>query len=223
MAAVEAMACRASTSRVVWQTYHAIRDVPVSFLETFRVEKGLDVTRLPSESCDLSTGCLRGAEMSLGRFIGPVLAVELSHARSPPPHAGDLRAPIIGTPTAVATGRRHMVERDNVRIARQSWDAWNARDIEGVLKTLDEKPVWETDTLPAPVVGREGYRQAMRMYITAFPDLHFAIDQLLPSGDYVVSQYTATGTHNGDLMGIRQRSVRLRSMAAPSWRFGTVR
>jgi steroid delta-isomerase-like uncharacterized protein len=70
------------------------------------------------------------------------------------------------------------------------------------LKLLDEKHVWETDTLPAPVVGRDGYRQAMQMYITAFPDLHFRIDQMLPSGDYVVTRYTATGTHNGELMGI---------------------
>jgi len=95
-----------------------------------------------------------------------------------------------------------MAEQDNVRIIRESWDAWNAHNIDGVLKSLDEKHVWETDTLPAPVVGRDGYRQAMQMYITAFPDLQFRIDQLLSSGDHVVSRYTATGTHNGDLMGI---------------------
>ena len=64
--------------------------------------------------------------------------------------------------------------------------------IDDVLKNLDEKHVWETDTLPAPVVGRDGYRQAMQMYITAFPDLHFRIDQLLSSGDHVVSRYTAS-------------------------------
>jgi predicted ester cyclase len=42
----------------------------------------------------------------------------------------------------------------------------------------------------------------MEMYITAFPDLRFSVDQLLCSGDYVVTRYTATGTHRGDLMGI---------------------
>ncbi len=95
-----------------------------------------------------------------------------------------------------------MSDHDNLRIARQSWDAWNAHDVDGVLKVLDEKHVWETDTLPAPVVGRDGYRQAMQMYLTAFPDLRFSIDQLLSSGDYTVTRYTATGTHRGDLMGI---------------------
>jgi steroid delta-isomerase-like uncharacterized protein len=97
----------------------------------------------------------------------------------------------------------NMGEQENVRVVKETWDAWNAYDIEGLLKLLDEKHVWETDTLPAPVVGRDGYRQAMQMYITAFPDLHFRIDQMLPSGDYVVTRYTATGTHNGELMGFQ--------------------
>jgi ketosteroid isomerase-like protein len=37
----------------------------------------------------------------------------------------------------------HMSEQDNVRIARQLWDAWNAHDVDGMLKHLDEKHVWE--------------------------------------------------------------------------------
>jgi steroid delta-isomerase-like uncharacterized protein len=95
-----------------------------------------------------------------------------------------------------------MSDQDTLRIARQLWDAWNAHDVDAVVKTLDEKHIWETDTLPAPVVGRDGYRQAMHLYLTAFTDLRFSIDQLLPSGDYAVTRYTATGTHRGDLMGI---------------------
>ena len=32
-----------------------------------------------------------------------------------------------------------MSEQDNLRIARQGWDAWNAHDVAGWLKTLDEE------------------------------------------------------------------------------------
>ena len=95
-----------------------------------------------------------------------------------------------------------MSEQANVQIARDGWDAWNAHDVNAWLKILDEKHVWETDTLPAPLIGRDAAGQAMRMYLAAFPDLRFTVDQLLSSGDYVVSRYTATGTHRGDLMGI---------------------
>jgi len=115
-----------------------------------------------------------------------------------------------------------MSEQDNLRIIRQGWDAWNAHDVEAALKVLDEKHVWETDTLPAPVVGRDGDRQAMQMYLAAFPDLRFSIDQLLSSGDYAVTRYTATGTHRGDLMGIAQTGG-LRHMGALSSRSGTAR
>jgi ketosteroid isomerase-like protein len=55
-----------------------------------------------------------------------------------------------------------MAEQDNVRIVRESWDAWNAHNIEDVLKMLDEKHVWETDTLPAAVVGRDGIGKRCR-------------------------------------------------------------
>jgi predicted ester cyclase len=93
-----------------------------------------------------------------------------------------------------------MSEQVNVQIARDGWDAWNAHDVNAWLKIIDEQHVWETDTLPAPLIGRDAAGQAMRMYLAAFPDLRFTVDQLLSSRDYVVSRYTATGTHQGDLI-----------------------
>jgi predicted ester cyclase len=72
----------------------------------------------------------------------------------------------------------------------------------GQLKLLDENHLVESDTVPEPVRGREPYRQFMVMYLRAFPDLHFTIDQMVASGDYVVTRYTATGTHRGELQSI---------------------
>jgi steroid delta-isomerase-like uncharacterized protein len=95
-----------------------------------------------------------------------------------------------------------MGEQDNLRIARAGWDAWNAHDVAAALKTVDEHHVWESDTLPAPIVGREAYGQAMQMYITAFPDIRFTVDQIFASGEVVVSRWTASGTHKGPLMGV---------------------
>ena len=125
----------------------------------------------------------------------------MSYARSPPYLTANFVAPNTGAHRRDES-EAAVAEQDNLRIVRESWAAWNAHDVEGALKILDEKHVWETDTLPAPVVGRDGSRQAMQMAISAFPDLQFRIDQLLASGDHVVTRYTATGTHNGDLMGI---------------------
>ena len=40
------------------------------------------------------------------------------------------------------------------------------------------------------------------MYRSAFPDVHFTIEDLFAAGDKVVSRWTARGTHKGELMGI---------------------
>jgi predicted ester cyclase len=50
--------------------------------------------------------------------------------------------------------------------------------------------------------GLEAYKQFILMYITAFPDARFTIDDIIAEGDTVVVRYTARGTHQGNLMGI---------------------
>jgi steroid delta-isomerase-like uncharacterized protein len=95
-----------------------------------------------------------------------------------------------------------MSEPENLQISRQLWDAWNAHDPAGYLKFLDANYVIESDTIPQPIRGLEAARGFMQMYVDAFPDLHFSIDQMIASGDTVVTRWTATGTHRGPLMGI---------------------
>ncbi len=48
----------------------------------------------------------------------------------------------------------------------------------------------------------------MQMYVSAFPDLHFDIDQIFGDGDFVATRWTATGTHRGELMGIKPTNRR---------------
>ncbi len=95
-----------------------------------------------------------------------------------------------------------MAEQDNIRVVREAFDAWNAHDVERQLKLVDENHIVESDTIPQPTRGREGLRQFMQTYFVAFPDLHFDLDQVLGSGDFVTARWTATGTHRGDLMGV---------------------
>jgi len=103
-----------------------------------------------------------------------------------------------------------MSDQDNLRTTRNAFDAWNAQDPDRYLTYLDEKWIAESDTMPAPVRGHAAAKEFMRLYVTAFPDLHFDIDQMLASGEFVVTRWTATGTHRGALMGIaptNRRSV----------------
>ena len=96
-----------------------------------------------------------------------------------------------------------MSEQDNMKHARQIFDAWNSHDAERYVKLLDEKSAIESDTIPQKtLVGRDAARQFFLVYVRAFPDLHFDIEQMLTAGDFVVVRWTATGTHRGDLMGL---------------------
>ena len=50
--------------------------------------------------------------------------------------------------------------------------------------------------------GPEGVRAEVSLFRNAFPDLIFAIEDVITEGDKVVTRISATGTHKGDLPGI---------------------
>src|SRR2546423_10478011 len=50
--------------------------------------------------------------------------------------------------------------------------------------------------------GPEGVRQEVSLYRNAFPDLVFAIEDIIAEGDKVATRITASGTHERDLPGI---------------------
>jgi len=53
--------------------------------------------------------------------------------------------------------------------------------------------------LPA---GRDGVRRVVQMLRTAFPDLHYAIEDLVVGPDAVAARTTMTGTHLGPFFGV---------------------
>jgi steroid delta-isomerase-like uncharacterized protein len=55
---------------------------------------------------------------------------------------------------------------------------------------------------PEEIRGPEGFKSYVGVYRTAFPDLRITIEDQVAEGDKVVTRWTASGTHQGDLMGI---------------------
>jgi steroid delta-isomerase-like uncharacterized protein len=102
-----------------------------------------------------------------------------------------------------------MSEQENLRVNREAFAAWNAHDVDRFIALLDAEFVWESDTLPEPLRGREAAAQAMQMYVRAFPDLHFDIEQEIASGDDVVVRWRVVGTHQGEFMGIAPTNARI--------------
>jgi predicted ester cyclase len=77
---------------------------------------------------------------------------------------------------------------------------------QGVLHVADELIAPECINHEAPPGANNRGPESLRMVITmlraAFPDLRFAIEELIAEGDIVAGRLTMTGTHQGSLMGM---------------------
>ena len=88
-------------------------------------------------------------------------------------------------------------EENKALLRRLFEEVWN----QGNLAPLHE--VLAADFLYHPDLrGLEAYKQAIRLYLTAFPDLHFTIEDMLAEGDRVVTRWTLRGTHQGPFQDI---------------------
>jgi steroid delta-isomerase-like uncharacterized protein len=81
-------------------------------------------------------------------------------------------------------------------------DSWNAHDPDAVAACYAPEAVSRDITLTEPLRGRDAIRNAVAMYMRAFPDIHFDIRRIVCEGDVILEEWRATGTHEGDLMGL---------------------
>jgi len=49
--------------------------------------------------------------------------------------------------------------------------------------------------------GSEAYKRLVNLYLTAFPDLRFTIEDIVSEEDEVLIHWRSSGTHKGDLRG----------------------
>lgn len=90
---------------------------------------------------------------------------------------------------------------DHGSTMRRAYDLLNAHDVDGFGALLADEFV-EHEELPGLEPGKEGVLTFFRMYIAAFPDLRMEPQDVLSSGDKVVARVRATGTHQGEFLGI---------------------
>ncbi len=84
---------------------------------------------------------------------------------------------------------------------RRAYDLINAGDIDGFGDLMADDFVEHEET-PGLAPTKEGVLDLFRMYRTAFPDLQMHVEEVLVSGAKTVTRVRATGTHQGELMGM---------------------
>jgi steroid delta-isomerase-like uncharacterized protein len=72
----------------------------------------------------------------------------------------------------------------------------------------------ELDPLPGQRQGREGLKEVLGMMRTAFPDMHWVVEEMVAEEDKVVTRFTWTGTHRGTFLGVPAtgRSVKVKGV-----------
>lgn len=84
---------------------------------------------------------------------------------------------------------------------RRAYELINAGDIDGFGDLLAEDFIEHEET-PGLAPTKEGVLEFFRMYRAAFPDLQMRAEEVLTSGDKTVIRVRATGTHQGEMMGM---------------------
>ena len=85
-------------------------------------------------------------------------------------------------------------------VVRRLHDVWNTGDLAAVDEVYADDFVGHFPQ--GDRRGREGARKGIARIRAAFPDWHEAVEQIVTEAHTVVTRYTSTGTHRGDLDGI---------------------
>jgi len=95
-----------------------------------------------------------------------------------------------------------MSEQNKTIVRRLFEEVWN----KGNQVVVDElfAPTYSHHDPSSPDLGQgpQSEKRRVTLYRTAFPDLHFKVEDVIAEGETVVARYSARGTHKGDLNGI---------------------
>jgi len=79
---------------------------------------------------------------------------------------------------------------------------WNEKNLDALDKTHSPDSIAHNPVIPGNPLPFDDYKQVCLMYFAAFPDFHVTVDDIIAEGDKVAKRWTATGTHQAELMGI---------------------
>ncbi len=108
---------------------------------------------------------------------------------------------------------------DHAATMRSVYDLLSTGDLDGFVDLMADDVV-EHEELPGLEPTKDGIREFFRAYLAAFPDLRMEAQDVLASGDKVVARVRATGTNQGEFMGMAATGKRIDVQLIDIMRFG---
>jgi steroid delta-isomerase-like uncharacterized protein len=92
-------------------------------------------------------------------------------------------------------------EQNKSIVRRWIEEGWNKGNLD-VIDQVYAPNYIQHEPAPETVTSSEALKQYVGAYLTAFPDLHLSIEDLIAEGDKVVWRFKSTGHQNGPFMGM---------------------
>ena len=108
-----------------------------------------------------------------------------------------------------ASGRDARIARNAELGRRYFQEVWNGGNVAALDELLAPTYVNHTPSTPDPPPGPRGLKPIVLAIRQAFPDLHYEIRDVIATEDAVVIRTVMTGTHRGDLFGVRATGRRV--------------
>jgi ketosteroid isomerase-like protein len=85
------------------------------------------------------------------------------------------------------------MSRENVELARQSYDAFNRRDLDAFLALMDDQVQTESRLVAVEggYHGHEGVRRWWNDFLGAFPDYRIEVEEIRDLGELTLSRFLA--------------------------------
>jgi steroid delta-isomerase-like uncharacterized protein len=88
--------------------------------------------------------------------------------------------------------------QDNLKYDEEEIAAWNAHDVERALAVFPDNVMWQDAGTPQ-AMNKDGIRQYLQGWFSAFPDIKITVTNRVITEDQVAAELNFVGTNTGDL------------------------
>jgi steroid delta-isomerase-like uncharacterized protein len=111
-----------------------------------------------------------------------------------------------------------MSEENKVLIDRYINEILNQRKLDVVDEVFADGILWSGTHLPE-IRNRDELKEMTGVIFNAFPDIHYTVDEAIFEGDRAAIRWSATGTHQGEWLGVAATGNKIETTGIATYRF----